>query len=264
MRFSLFFCIAHLQEIADLSDEWKTYRSLRPAKTETWDPFVKGSRPVSVEKHIDGEEPWKAMMNEVRSPHRPTRRAAILTPYQINQALLHIEMNSNAPRSDCLKFKLSHFAGLRVAEIAGMMIADMLEPNGQMSDFIRVRAAHAKGNKARIIPMHPTIREELERFIEAHPYVPYVCYTKRWYTIRRQTRSGLSAWFSRLYGTLGFIGCSSHSGRRGFITRLARMAGQSGTSLADVQRMAGHANLTTTSDYIDDNPAAARKLLEKL
>lgn len=247
-----------------MSDEWKKFKSPRPAKAESWDPFAECSQPVSVDRHTDGEEPWKAMLGEVRSPHRPTHRAATLTPYQVNQGLLHIEMNSHAPRSDCMKFKLSHFAGLRVAEIAGMMVADMLEPNGLISGFIRVRGAHAKGNKARMIPMHPTIREELERFIKAHPHVPYVCYTKRWYTIRRQTRSGLAAWFSRLYATLGFEGCSSHSGRRGFITRLARMAGQGGTSLADVQRLAGHADLKTTSDYIDENPAAARKLVEKL
>jgi integrase len=247
-----------------MADEWKRFKALRPAKAKPWDPFEECNEPIRIDKHTDGEEPWKAMLDEVRSPLRPTRRAAILTPYQINQVLLHIEMNSNAPVSDCLKFLISHYAGGRVGEISAMMIADMLEPNGQISDFVRFRAASAKGNKARMVPMHPAIRKALERFIKAHPHVPYVCYTKRWYTIRRQTNSGVKAWFSRLYATLGLEGCSSHSGRRGFITRLARMAGQNGSSLADVQRLAGHADLSTTSLYIDENPGAARKLVEKL
>jgi integrase/recombinase XerD len=62
--------------------------------------------------------------------------------------------------------------------------------------------------------------------------------------------------FHRWYRHLGFVGCSSHSGRRTFITSAARKISTVGGSLKDVQELAGHANLRTTQRYIDANPDA--------
>jgi integrase/recombinase XerD len=62
--------------------------------------------------------------------------------------------------------------------------------------------------------------------------------------------------FQRWYRHLGFVGCSSHSGRRTFITNAARKISTVGGSLKDVQELAGHANLRTTQRYIEPNPEA--------
>jgi integrase/recombinase XerD len=62
--------------------------------------------------------------------------------------------------------------------------------------------------------------------------------------------------FQRWYRHLGFVGCSSHSGRRTFITNAARKISTVGGSLRDVQMLAGHTNLRTTQRYIDANPEA--------
>jgi integrase/recombinase XerD len=65
--------------------------------------------------------------------------------------------------------------------------------------------------------------------------------------------------FAEWYRKLGFVGCSSHSGRGSFITQAARKASSIGGSLRDVQALAGHASLTTTSRYIEaDGEAQAR------
>jgi integrase/recombinase XerD len=62
--------------------------------------------------------------------------------------------------------------------------------------------------------------------------------------------------FQRWHRHLGFIGCSSHSGRRTFITNAARKISTVGGSLRDVQVLAGHSNLRTKERYIDPNPEA--------
>src|SRR3546814_16169307 len=45
-------------------------------------------------------------------------------------------------------------------------------------------------------------------------------------------------WFHRFYQEIGFEGCSSHSGRRTFINRAARLVAKAGGSLRDVQILA--------------------------
>jgi integrase len=71
----------------------------------------------------------------------------------------------------------------------------------------------------------------------------------------------LQLWFHRLYTSLGLTGCSSHSGRRTFITRAAKKVSEAGGSLRDVQQLAGHASLSMTQRYIEGDTDAKRKLI---
>jgi integrase len=71
-------------------------------------------------------------------------------------------------------------------------------------------------------------------------------------------------WFHGLYQALGLEGCSSHSGRRTFITRAARLVHKAGGSLRDVQELAGHRSLKTTQGYIEGDAVAQRKLINLL
>ncbi|MCP4564083.1 MAG: site-specific integrase [Bosea sp.] len=71
-------------------------------------------------------------------------------------------------------------------------------------------------------------------------------------------------WFTALYRELGLEGCSSHSGRRTFITMAARRAHKAGASLRDVQLLAGHRSIETTQRYIDGDSDAQRRLVALL
>ena len=68
-------------------------------------------------------------------------------------------------------------------------------------------------------------------------------------------------WFATAYCAIGVDGCSSHSGRRTFITRAARVVHHAGASLRDVQLLAGHRSIQTTQRYIDGDTDAQRKLV---
>jgi integrase len=68
-------------------------------------------------------------------------------------------------------------------------------------------------------------------------------------------------WFNRAFTNIGLKGCSSHSGRRTFVTRAARLLHRTGGSLRDVQLLAGHRSIQTTQRYIDGDTDAQRKLV---
>ena len=68
-------------------------------------------------------------------------------------------------------------------------------------------------------------------------------------------------WFHALYAELGLEGCSSHSGRRTFITNAAKLVHRAGGSLRDVQLLAGHRSIQTTEGYIEGDGIAQRKLV---
>jgi integrase len=58
-------------------------------------------------------------------------------------------------------------------------------------------------------------------------------------------------------------GCSSHSGRRTFITNAAQKIIHIGRSiLRDVQMLAGHSNIRTAQAYIEANPDAQVRIVE--
>ena len=75
------------------------------------------------------------------------------------------------------------------------------------------------------------------------------------------TALSVVVWFNKAFKYVGLHGCSSHSGRRTFITRAARLVHHAGGSLRDVQVLAGHRSIQTTQRYIDGDTDAQRKLV---
>ena len=68
--------------------------------------------------------------------------------------------------------------------------------------------------------------------------------------------------FSAWYVDMGLMGCSSHSGRRTFITNAARQITTVGGSLRDVQMLAGHSSLAVTQRYIEADSDSQRRVVD--
>jgi len=190
------------------------------------------------------------------------KQAKILTDKQVRAVLAELDAR-RYPLRDRVMFLLSIKAGMRAVEISRCTWAMVTNSEGQICDVIALqnRASKGKGG-GRVIPMHPDLKAALvalhrERGVRAH---------SDWPVIHSERDRGLSAgavavWFHRLYTGLGVIGCSSHSGRRSFVTRAARRISEAGGSLRDVQMLAGHASLSTTARYIEHDADAQRKVV---
>ena len=109
--------------------------------------------------------------------------------------------------------------------------------------------------------MHPHLRAALVAWRRCSRERVYVAASERGGPM---TPLSIVVWFNRAFRNTGLQGCSSHSGRRTFITRAARLLPQAGGSLRDVQLLAGHASITTIQRYIDGHSEAQRKLVSLL
>jgi integrase/recombinase XerD len=189
------------------------------------------------------------------------RQAKILSPRQENAILRHLE-TTRYPERDRAIFLLSIKAGMRAREIAAVTWAMVTDAEGQVAETIALENRASKGTSGRQIPLHPQLRDALVHLhLARRDWVQperAVIYSERGL---RMSAATVRLWFHRLYHNLGMTGCSSHSGRRTFITRAARKVSEVGGSLRDVQQLAGHASMQTTQRYIEGDSDAKRKLV---
>ena len=155
---------------------------------------------------------------------------------------------------------LSHKAGLRAGEIAKLTWPMVLDSDGRVGDTIQLHDIAAKKRSGRVIPMHPLLRAAIVRLRESSGDGSiHIIRSERGSHAMRA--SSVVNHFARLYRELGLEGCSSHSGRRTFITRAARAVFKCGGSLRDVQQLAGHSSIDQTQAYIEGDSLAKRRLV---
>jgi integrase len=183
------------------------------------------------------------------------KRAKVLNAKQLEMLLAFVE-NGRHPLRDRVMIMLSYKAGLRSQEIAGLDWSALCDAQGELrTEYFTVGAHIAKYGHERAISMHVDLYIALEALRDARPNGTAVIYGVR---KPRMTPGGVAVYFFELYKKLGFQGCSSHSGRRTFITSLARQANLHGCSLKDVQLAAGHKRLETTECYLEPSPNIGR------
>jgi integrase len=183
-------------------------------------------------------------------------------PFDDNlEDLLLFAETSRHPLRNKVMVLLSAKAGLRAGEIAHLTWAMVTGPAGEIGTVLELPDRAAKNRSGRVIPLHEDLRTALAAWRKATSSAGPVIVSER---SRRMTAQSIVVWFANAYRITGLDGCSSHSGRRTFITRAARLVHQAGGSLRDVQLLAGHRSIQTTQRYIDGDTDAQRKLVSMI
>ena len=185
------------------------------------------------------------------------KQAKILSEQQVEDLLFFANTTRNPDRNRVIVL-LSVKAGLRAAEIANLTWEMIVEPTGNVSSHIELRDHAAKMGSGRIVPINALLHEALVVWRTKNQGGGPVVTSER---SGKMTPLSIVIWFARAYEALGLGGCSSHSGRRTFITRAARVVHKAGGSLRDVQLLAGHRSIQTTQRYIDGDSDAQRRLV---
>ena len=189
------------------------------------------------------------------------KQAKTLTKAQIDTLLLNVSSGRNGTRNRVIAL-LSVRAGLRAKEIAHLTWSMVLNSDGTLADEIALQDCASKGSSGRTVPMAKDLKAAMAAWRAESGAIHH---SARIITTERAAATSAQAvvnMFADWYRALGFTGCSSHSGRRTFITNAARKISTVGGSLRDVQALAGHSSLTTTQRYIEVNAEAKRRVVE--
>jgi integrase len=167
-----------------------------------------------------------------------------------------------SPRN-CIIFFPSLKAGMRAEKTVSLYWGAVTDAEGHLGDAIRLPNSASKGKSGRVIPMSKDLKAALALWMplaqsQLRPS-PYVITTER--STRTSSYTVVNK-FAAWYRALGFVGASSHSGRRTAITGWARKISSVGGSLRDVQLLAGHSALGTTQRYIEGSEDAKRRVVE--
>lgn len=184
----------------------------------------------------------------------------MLTDAELKRVLAVIARGRHSARNRALVL-LSHYAGLRVGEIAALTWGDLLEPGGDIARQFLLKAQHTKTSEARTVHINAKLARELAAYKNCFQQEP----KRSAPPVASQKGGAFSAnslcqLLARIYSHAGIAGASSHSGRRWFITRLAH----SGVSAKVIMTLAGHRSLATTQRYIEVNDTILAKAVDSL
>jgi integrase/recombinase XerD len=136
------------------------------------------------------------------------------------------------------------------------------DSEGQIGDCIALTNVASKGNSGGVIWLNKELKNSLIELWKTRWHTDvndYVIKSERNCMMSAQVIVNL---FAKWYSTMGFEGCSSHSGRRTFITNAAKKISSVGGSIRDVQSLARHSSLNMTQKYIENDIDAMKRVVQ--
>lgn len=185
--------------------------------------------------------------------------AKSLTPAELEQVLAYISTRAYAQRNRVMLL-MTVAAGLRVNEVAGLTLGDVLDSRGAVRSEVFLSAQRAKHGHARTIYINTRLQAELTDYISTRsnrdPALPL--FPTHRGPRRHFSANTLAQHFYWLYRGAGVSNASSHSGRKTFLTSLASQ----GVSVFVLASLAGHKSIATTQRYVTVNDEVKRRAVE--
>ena len=189
-------------------------------------------------------------------------QAKVISEQELKRALGMVTGRKHAAR-DRLALLLTHWAGMRVCEVAALTRDKVLGPTGEILEEWRLDRDQTKGSTGRVVYANSKLRKEVAAYLKANATPtrsdPVLVSQKG----QRGPRRGFSAntlcqLINGIYREAGIAGATSHSGRRGFITALADHS----VGIKTIMELAGHRQLSTTQRYISVTPEQKRRAVD--
>lgn len=190
----------------------------------------------------------------------PRRNKVLPKALDINQTFDVLEESKNFATNawqglrDTAIFTLLYGCGLRISEALNLNVGDI-----DSNDFVRIRG---KGNKERIVPVLPQIKDAINAYLNECPY--HLKNGEPLFLGARGERLSpriIQRQLQKIRAGLGLPeNLTPHALRHSFATHLLA----EGTDLRSIQELLGHASLSTTQRYTDVNIETLKKEYSKL
>ena len=196
------------------------------------------------------------------------KQARTLKDKELDALLRYIATRKYAARDRAI-VAMTYFGGARIGEVAALKIKDVLAADGSIKQEINLTAEQTKGKYGRTIVLSDKLRKELMDYLltrfDKNALIALV-YTDvvNLPLFTTQKSDGFSAntlcyTMHMLYKDAGFLdGCSSHIGRRSFLTNLSAKS----VPLKVLMELAGHRQAQTTMRYINVTSDMKRAAVE--
>lgn len=184
-------------------------------------------------------------------------QAKTLTPKELRKVLDNVANYPHAARNR-LMLVMTHWAGMRVGEVAALLLENVCNTDGSVKHEIRLDASQTKGKHARIVFLNDKLRKEISSYLKG---IDINAGSQPLFSTQKRaafSANTLCQTMNIIYQRAGIEGATSHSGRRSFITTLA----SKGIGVRVLASLAGHRSIATTQAYIDVNDEMKRAAVE--
>ena len=180
-------------------------------------------------------------------------QAKVLSDSDKNKLFKHLRTTLYPQRNRCI-VQLTHYAALRIGEVAQLKIRDVLNADNTVKDELRFKSEQVKEKRDGNVPICPKLQQELRNYLDT---IDTTNLDKPLFASQRQdhfSANSLTQIVNSFYRDAGISGATSHSGRRTVITTLANK----GVNVRLIQAIARHSSITVTQRYIDVNDELKR------
>ncbi len=92
------------------------------------------------------------------------KQARVFTERELKRVLSYIQSQPHAQRNRCMLL-LTHWAGMRVGEVAALRLGDVIGTDGTVCDEIVLAAAQTKGDKPRTVLLPKRLQTEITAYL---------------------------------------------------------------------------------------------------
>ncbi len=264
-RYSPNTCDAYFRDFADFTaffDAPLTLTALKKMSIRDFRAYLShcmahGLDKTSVARHISTLKNFFRFLSRCRilentevsllsSPRRPKilpRAMDVKQTFDVLEKSRHCAKNSWQGLRDAAIFTILYGCGLRISEALNLNVGDITN-----NDFVRISG---KGNKERLVPLLPQVRDAVKAYMADCPY-NFRQGEALFLGARGERLSPriIQRQLQKIRTELGLPdNLTPHALRHSFATHLLAQ----GTDLRSIQELLGHASLTTTQRYTDVN-----------
>lgn len=219
-------------------EKWLDVHDLAPQTRYTYVAYLTAFYVWAVKQRLVRKDPTE----DIDRPKLPKRVPRPIGRDDLAHAFAEADL-----RMRCFLL-LAAFAGARCMEIAALRVEDIHRDQG-------VLLLHGKGDKERLVPLHPDVLRALTAF--GLPRAGYVFRRRDGHPLKPSTISRYVGGYLRSVG----VDATAHMGRHAYATALYQL---SGGDLRMTQDLLGHASPSSTAIYAAWAPARAAEVVGQL